>query len=132
MKKLILTFGIVIAGLCSVYAQTKGDKATAKLVDKLTQICQLSPEQVTKVQPIVADFVNGRISNKQQYGNDPVALKSANKANRENYKAQLKTVLSPEQMHTLKAYEEQHKGNRQGEQEEKQQDDGQEDGNGQK
>ncbi len=103
MKKLILTFGLVLATLFCVNAQEKGDKATTKMVNHLTQVCGLSQDQVAKVQPIVADFVKTRMANKQQYASDPAGLKAANKTARENYKTQLKTVLTADQVEKLKA-----------------------------
>jgi hypothetical protein len=114
MKKLILTFGIFLAGIFMVNAQDRAAVMTNKLVDHLKQVCVLSPDQVAKVQPIVADFVKARLANKQQYANDPAGLKAANKTARKNYKNQLSTVLSPDQIARLKAYNEQHKADKGG------------------
>ncbi len=122
MKKLILTLGIFLIGVMSINAQ---DKVATKIVNKMTVVCGLSSDQVAKVQPIVEDYVKGREANKQQYASDPEGLKTANRTLNKNYKAQLKTVLSPEQIEKLKAYKAQHKGDKKGAQEEEQESDGQ-------
>jgi len=112
MKKLILTFGIFLAGILCVTAQ---DKGTAKMVDHINQVCGLTPDQVSKVQPIVENYEKARKANKQQFANDPAGLKGANKSARENYKSQLKAVHTPDQQAKMKAYNEQHKKGGQGE-----------------
>ncbi len=118
MKRLILTLGLIIAGIFCVNAQEKGDKIANKMVSHLTQVCGLSDDQVAKVQPIVADFIKTRMANKQQYANDAAGLKAANKTNRENYKNQLKTVLTADQVEKLKADMKNRRGNKRGGEEE--------------
>lgn len=113
MKKLILTFSILLAGLVTVNAQNKiADKAT-KMVNKLTEVCGLTADQVAKIQPIAEAYVKTREANKQQYANDPVGLKAANKKSNQSYKAQLQTILTPDQQQKLKDYLAQQKANRQ-------------------
>ena len=103
MKKLLLTFGIFLAGIAFVNAQDKAAAATTKMVDHITQVCNLTPDQVTKVQPMIASFVKTREANKQQYAGDKAGMQSANKTNRQNLKAQLQTVLTADQQAKLKA-----------------------------
>ncbi len=117
MKKLVLTFGIFLAGIFYVNAQ---DKGTSKMMDHLTQVCQLTPDQVSRVQPIVENYEKAKKANKTQFANDPSSLKGANKTAKENYKNQLKAVLTPEQMEKLKAANAQHKGGKNGGQEQEQ------------
>ena len=117
MKKFIVTFGIILAGICYVNAQ---DKADSKMLDHLTQVCQLSPDQVSKVKPIIENYVSSRKANKQKYAGDKTAMKSADKALKENYKSQLKTVLTPDQMERLKADIAQHKTSKKGGQQQEQ------------
>lgn len=109
MKKIILTFGIFLAGVFLVNAQ---DKAATKLVDHLTQVCGLTPDQVSKLQPIAEDYIKARRANRQQYANSPDSLRMANKANNKNYKAQLNTILTPDQQQKLKDYNEKQRAER--------------------
>jgi hypothetical protein len=103
MKKLILTFGIVLAGLFTVQAQEqKTDKQVDKVVTEYTSVAQLTPDQVTKVKPMVETFIATRKANKEKYANDAEGLKTANKANRENLISQLSTVLSADQIQKIK------------------------------
>lgn len=105
MKKLILAFGIILAGVFSVHAQeNKADKETNKMVTTLTNVCQLTPDQVAKVQPMISTFVQTKIANKQKYVNDADGLRTANKENRENLKSQLNTVLTTDQQEKYKGY----------------------------
>jgi len=110
MKKLILTFGIFLAGIFFVNAQAQPDRAT-KLINRITQICNLTPDQVTKAQPLAEQFFKDRDANKQQYANDPAGLKTANIATRKDYKTKLYAILTPDQQQKLKAANEQRKAN---------------------
>ena len=55
MKKLILTLGIFLSGIVCIHAQeAQGDnteKQTQTMVTKLTQVCTLTSDQVSKVTP---------------------------------------------------------------------------------
>ena len=104
MKKLILTFGILLAGIVFVNAQDKTDAKATKLVNNLTTVCGLTPDQVAKIQPLAEGFIKTREANRQQYANDPAGLKSANKTNNQNYKSQLQSILSADQQQKLKDY----------------------------
>lgn len=106
MKKLLLAFGIMLASVFTVSAQTNdaAEKQTTKMVNNLTTACQLTPAQVTKVKPIIQTFVETRIANKQKYAGDAAGMKAANKQNRENMMSQLKTILSADQQAKLKEY----------------------------
>lgn len=101
MKKLILTFGVFLAGIFFVNAQDKTDKAT-KLMNNITKICSLTPDQVTKIKPITEGFIKTQEANKQQYANDPNGLTAANKASMKDYKTKLDAILTPEQEEKLK------------------------------
>jgi len=122
MKKVILTFGIILAGIFCANAQ---DKATAKMVDHLTQVCQLTPDQVSKVQPIVANYISARKANKEKYASDPDGLKGADKAANKEYKSQLNAILTPDQIQKLKDYNAQRRAARKGQQSGDDQDGGQ-------
>ena|ERR1700743_2362054 len=115
MKKLILTFSILLASLMLVNAQDKTTAKATKLVNHLTQVCGLTSDQVAKIQPLAESYIKTREANKQQYANDPAGLKNANKANNQSYRAQLKTILTPDQQQKLKDYMAQHRGKKSGE-----------------
>jgi hypothetical protein len=112
MKKLLLTFGIFLAGIVFVNAQDKTEAKATKMVNRITQVCGLTPDQVAKIQPLAESFIKTREANKQQYANDPTGLKSANKANNQSYKAQLNTILTADQQQKLKDYMAQQRANR--------------------
>ncbi|HXP52004.1 MAG TPA: hypothetical protein VN922_18760 [Bacteroidia bacterium] len=108
MKKFILTFGIILTALFTVNAQngTIDTKTqTDKILSEYTSIGNLTPDQVAKVRPILENFYTTRKENKEKYANDSEGMKAANKANRENFAEQLKTVLSPEQIQKMKEYD---------------------------
>jgi hypothetical protein len=109
MKKLIVLTALLLGGLTFINAQPKGDKEKAKMFDKLNEVCALSPEQDAKIKPLISDFVDTKIANKQKYGNDVEALKEANKSNRKNYMEQAKAILTPEQQAKWKTYMEEQK-----------------------
>ncbi len=122
MKKLILTAGICISSLLCVQAQqTVAKVATpptaSQQVDKaltnMTSTCKLTPEQVTKVKPILTEFVNARMANKQQYGSDKAKMKQANKANAAAMKSKLAKVLTPDQQTKWAAFVKQQKAEKQ-------------------
>lgn len=107
MKKLILTFGIILAGIFTVNAQTQDasvEKQVNKIITEYTSVAQLTPDQVTKVKPMLETFITTRKANKEKYANDEEGLKEANKTNRENLDAQLKTVLSADQIQKINEY----------------------------
>lgn len=102
----------MLAGLMLVNAQDNTSAKATKLINHISQICALTPDQVSKLQPIAENYIKAREANKQQYANDPAGLKSANRTNNQNYKAQLKTILTPEQQQKLKDYMAQQRANR--------------------
>lgn len=102
----------MLASLMLVNAQDKTDAKATKLVNRISQACTLTPDQVSKLQPIAESYIKAREANKQQYANDPAGLKSADKTNNENYRTQLKTILTPDQQQKLKDYMAQQRANR--------------------
>jgi hypothetical protein len=99
MKKIIMAFSIVLAGVFSVHAQehTASQSPAGKIVDKIDVICRLTPEQKEKVRPIAQAFTSAKMDNKKKYADDTEGLKAANKASGENFKAQLKAILTTDQ-----------------------------------
>jgi hypothetical protein len=109
MKKLILTFGIVLATLFSVTAQSaagasKVDQQTEKIMTEYTSVASLTPDQVTKVKPMVSSYLTTKQANKEKYASDADGMKTANKQNLDNLLIQLKTVLSDDQVNKIKAH----------------------------
>jgi Spy/CpxP family protein refolding chaperone len=112
MKKIILTVGICVASLLSIQAQQTMKKSAPTIdqkVDKmmgiLTSICNLTPDQVTKVKPIVTETVQATTANKQQYGSDKDKLKAANQATLKTERAKLNAILTPDQQAKLTTYQ---------------------------
>jgi hypothetical protein len=114
MKKVLFTLAICVAGLTAVQAQQMSTSTTAaaaaaktgmpskeeqveKMMKTLTSSCQLSPDQVTKVKPIVSEFVKDKMENKQKYGSDKDKLKAANQASFKAMTGKLSGILTPDQ-----------------------------------
>ena len=112
MKKLILTFGIFLGGICLVNAQSTAAAATnpsEKIIAHLTTVCAITNEQIVKIKPIAKAVVNARQANQKKYAGNPDGLKAANKSVNEDFKNQLKTILTKDQMEKLNADMAQHK-----------------------
>jgi len=110
LKKYLWIAVVLLAGIVACNSGNKNganmssEKQVEKLMGDMQEACKLTPDQVTKVQPIVQTFVNARISSVQQYGEDKQALKSAMETNRKNFKASLSAVLTPDQMTAFEQY----------------------------
>ncbi len=105
MKKIVAIAMVLLAGIMVSNAQAKReDKQVTKIMNNLQQACQLTPDQATKIQPMAESFVNTRMANRQKYAGDKASLKTANQTNRQNFKANLATVLSADQIKQYEAY----------------------------
>jgi len=102
MKKIILAFGIILLVIGCNNEQKQVDKMTTKLVGKINSVCQLTPDETTKLQPIVGNFLKLRKANKDKFGSDMDAFKKANESNRKSFIDTLKTILTPDQFEKLK------------------------------
>jgi hypothetical protein len=69
----------------------------------MKEVCGLGPTQVAKLKPIVDEFVQTQTLNKRKYNKDPKALDAANEKARDHYKAQVKSILTPDQISEFKA-----------------------------
>ncbi len=108
MKKLLLTAGIVLSSLFFAQAQQtapSADQQIEKMMTNLTTTCHLTPEQVTKAKPIVTEFVNARIANKEKYGKDKEKFVEANKTGKATMNTKLNAILNAEQQKELAAKE---------------------------
>jgi cytochrome c553 len=106
MKKLILTLGIVLSGIAFVQAQANesSDKNFTVTMNTINTACHLTADEMTKIKPFVTQFVQTKEANKQKLGGNPEGLKAANRTNNQQFKSNLQTVLSDDQMTQLTAY----------------------------
>jgi predicted component of type VI protein secretion system len=104
MKKIILFLSVILLGTGCGNKQKQIQVMSGKLLDNLTTACQLTPDQKSRVAPVVQIFVSSRVENKIKYGKDSVALKQANDSMKKNYINSLKGILNPMQMEQLKVY----------------------------
>lgn len=113
MKKLILTLGIFLSGIAFVQAQAAGndgsDKKATAVMNGINTACHLTTAEMNKIKPFVIQFVQTKEANKQKLASNPEELKVANRTNNQQFKSNLKTVLSDEQMNALVAYYKQQK-----------------------
>jgi hypothetical protein len=103
MKKIILVLGIILLGIGCNTEQEKMDKMNKKILARITNVCQLSPDQVTKISPITENFIKLRIATKDKYGNNEQGFKNAMEANRKSLIDTLQKILTPNQFEKLKA-----------------------------
>lgn len=99
MKKLLFLFALLI-GFTFSYSQQppksadeKADEAVAKLKNDI----QLTDEQIPKVKTITLDRVNKVTEATKKYGKDKTRLKAVNTKIFDEWEAQLKTIVTPEQ-----------------------------------
>lgn len=107
MKKLILALGIFFSGVLFAQAQQPAatpEKQAEKMINKVTEVCSLTSDQVNRVTPLIKQFVNTRAENRAKYANNKQELQEANKENRDNLHNNLKPILSEDQMAKLKEY----------------------------
>lgn len=75
------------------------------LTEQIQKLCDLVPDQITQVQPIVADFEAKRDGDFWKYRNEPAELKKVVKENTRSFEESLADILSSEQMTLLKAFD---------------------------
>ena len=114
MKKLILTCSILIAGVCIAFSQAKtpapapaqasaNAPSAEKMMAKMKSIITLTPDQEAKLKPMMETFIKAKADNQTKYASNPNELKEANDKAKDAYKAQIKTVLTPDQQAKMKA-----------------------------
>jgi hypothetical protein len=113
MKKLLLSAGIVLSSLFFAQAQQTAaptaDQQSEKMMTTLTSTCHLTPDQVTKAKPIITEFVNAILANRQKFGADKDKLKAANEASKKNRDTKLSAFLTADQQKELTAKESENK-----------------------
>ena len=117
MKRIFLTVVICIVSLFSIKAQQTDAKPAPqtaaqqvnKMMHNLTTTCNLTPDQVKKIKPIITAAVNEGRANKQKYAADKDKMKEANEATLKATTVKLNAILTPDQQAKLAAYEKQKK-----------------------
>jgi hypothetical protein len=104
MKKLMLTLGIFASGIMLVQAQD-ATKMQEKVMNNLNTNCKLTPDETTKVKPFVTTLVNDRIADKKANADNKAGFMTAMKASQKKFDANLKTVLTADQMKAWSAFE---------------------------
>ena len=106
MKKYFLILVVFLfAGITFAGAQNaRGQKQVDRIMNNLQQACQPTPGQSSRMLPMVQNFVNIRMQNRKKYAANQDAFRAANQDNMKNFRANLATVLSPQQMQQFKAY----------------------------
>jgi predicted component of type VI protein secretion system len=118
MKKIIfIVLGIILVGIGCTNEQKRMDKMTNKLLTRISNTCQLSPDQVTKITPIAESFVKLRKETKDKYENDQEAFRNAMEINRKKFIDTIKTILTPDQFEKLKTSFQQQRAKQSAEQE---------------
>ncbi len=104
MKNQLLTISIFLCGIVASSGQQQTNPQSI-LTNEITELCDLSPEQVAKVQPIVANFEQKRDYTYRKFHHTPAVLTKEVKQNKWNYEFSLIGILTPEQMGLLKAFD---------------------------
>jgi len=113
MKKLVTTLSIFLLGAMCIQAQQAPnayiENQATKLTNKIASVGNLSKDQATKIRPFVEQFVEAKNEDTRTYANDQQGFKTAMKTERQEFKSNLQTVLSPEQMTQLTKYYKAHR-----------------------
>jgi Tfp pilus assembly protein PilV len=126
MKKYLSVIVLSFAAITLSFAQNaKEDKRVNKIMNDMQQACNLSPDQAAKVQPIVENYVQVKVENGHKYASKD-SLKMANQENLKNFKKDLLTVITPEQVKQYYVFEKQKRSMRRSQPANAQQDQNQE------
>ncbi len=100
MKKLVLLAGLYFTGSAFAFSQSNSGSDAPKLLNNLKTTCQLSSQQMAKLQPIVGKHADALKADKLKLTGTELA--AADNAENTRYEAQLKGILTPEQMNSYK------------------------------
>jgi len=78
------------------------DKMKQRQLARLQKILQLTPDQQTKITPIISNYVDQLVAVRNDSSLQPGAKKAKQKALRKQYNRQLRSLLTPEQRQALK------------------------------
>ena len=82
--------------------QLNPEKMKKRRLAHLEKITQLTPDQQTKVTPIISDFVDQIVALKNDSSLQPEAKQAKQKELRKKFTQQIKAVLTPQQRQALK------------------------------
>lgn len=115
MKKTILVLFAFAIAVVNSSAQPKKDapkspeQRTEKIMGKLNEVLTLTDDQKPKVKSVVLKREQTRADLHKKFPNDKEAFKKANKENMKTAEAELKGVLTAEQVDKLKKHREEMK-----------------------
>ncbi len=78
------------------------EKIKQRRLARLEQIAQLTPDQESKVTPIISNFVDQFIAVRNNSSLQPEEKKAKQKELRREFSHQLKAILTPQQMEALR------------------------------
>jgi len=87
------------------------DKMKQRQLARLEKIAKITPDQETKITPVISDFVDQLVAVKNDSSLQPDAKKAKQKELRKQYNRQLRSLLTPEQKQALKNAKGQKQGN---------------------
>jgi hypothetical protein len=100
MKKLTLLAVLYFTGTAFAFSQSNSGNDVPKMLNNLKTTCQLTSQQMAKLQPIVGKHAIVLNTDKQKLTG--TELTTADNAENARYEAQLKGILTPEQMNSYK------------------------------
>jgi Spy/CpxP family protein refolding chaperone len=78
------------------------DKMKQRQLARLEKIAKLTPDQETKITPVISNFVDQFVAVRNDSSLQPDAKKVKQKALRKQYNQQIRSLLTPEQRQALK------------------------------
>jgi periplasmic protein CpxP/Spy len=78
------------------------DRMKQRQLARLKRIASLTPDQETKITPIISNFVDQSVALRNDSSLQPEAKKAKQKELRKQYNRQLRSLLTPEQKQALK------------------------------
>jgi hypothetical protein len=82
--------------------QINPDKMKQKVLARLQKIAQLTPDQQTKITPVISNFVDQLVAVRNDSSLQPDAKKAKQKELRKEYNRQMRSLLTREQKQALK------------------------------
>jgi Spy/CpxP family protein refolding chaperone len=87
------------------------DKMKQRQLARLEKIAKLTPDQETKITPVISNFVDQFVAVRNDSSLQPDAKQAKQKALRKQYNQQIRSLLTPEQRQALKNARGQKQGN---------------------
>jgi len=78
------------------------DKMKQRQLARLQKIVQLTPDQQTKITPVISNFVDQLVTVRNDSSLQPAEKKAKQKELRKQYNRQLRSLLTPDQRQALK------------------------------